>query len=271
MLDETATRGDLVVRKASAEDYGAFSRLFPELLVDDPVPSAAVWASLLLPTTWVAVRDEQVVGYCYFQEYEETGYVRNIVVAPAARGSGVGRALMQATAAYLRSRHKTSWRLNVKPDNRAALALYERMGMRTKYLAKLFRLPWVALKVLSAGSVAARALTADRDHALETLFELPRGQLAAARGVGRVLLEAVAPGEARSVKLAVFDPKFPGAFPFRIQQREALPALLVAMRAHVPTDEYVKLVVEDDARLAELLESMGATLGGEFVHMEAPL
>lgn len=47
--------------------------------------------------------------------------------------------------------------------------------------------------------------------------------------------------------------------------------LLLAMRKHVPADEYVNLVVEDDPRLSELLERAGARVRLEIVHMEGAL
>jgi len=245
--------------------------LFPELMVDDPVPRLEAWRDVLLPSTWIATRDDSVIGYCYIQEYFETGYIRNVVVAKAARRSGVGRALMQAIADYLRSRGKISWRLNVKPSNQAALALYERMGMHAKYLARALRLPWSALPSLPAGNAVVAVLSSDRDAVIERQFDVPRGQLADARGMGRLLLEAIAPVERACVGIAAFDPKFPGAFPFRVNDLDALAPLLSAMRQHVPADEHVNLVTEDDERLAALLISVGATLRTEIVHMEGTL
>jgi len=267
-------KDSVVVRRALPEDYAAFTRLFPELLVDDPVPSAEVWGSVLAPTTVVAVGGREVLGYCYFQAYAEVGYVRNLVVAPGARRSGVGQALLRATGEHLRAIGKTSWRLNVMPDNHAALALYTSVGMRTKYASKSFKLPWQALGALPNGNATPRALSPDRDAALEARFDVPRGQLATARTLGRILLEAVSHAEhvePEPVGLAVFDPKFPGAFPFRVANLEAVRALLTAMRQHVPNDEHVSLVVESDPPLARLLKEVGASVRHEILHLEGSL
>lgn len=258
----------VAVRRASPNDYVAFSRLFPELQVDDPVPSPEIWASTFVPWTWVAALGENVLGYCYVQEYADTGYVRNVVVAPAARRNGVGRALMRATAEHLRSHGKRTWRLNVKPDNRAALALYAGMGLQTQYSAKALRLSWAASESIPIGSAVVRAVSPDRDADLEGLCALPRGQLAFARGLGRMLFEAVS-GE-RSIGLAVFDPRIPGAFPFRITEADAVRPLLTAMRPHVQQD-YVNLVAEDDERLTALLVNAGASIREEILHLQGTL
>lgn len=271
MQDEPRQPTDLLLRRASSDDYPAFARLFPELLVDDPIPTLDTWVSALAPSTFIAARADEVLGYCYFQEYTDTGYIRNIVVAPDARRGGVGRALMLATSEHLRSRGKATWRLNVKPTNHAARSLYERMGLRTKYLAKALRLPWASARALPRSTATTRALTPDREPAVEARFDLPRGQLAAARAQQRVLLEAVSSDGEETIGLAAFDPKFPGAFPFRVSAMDALTPLLAAMREHVPADEHVNLVAEDDERLASVLESVGARLRDEILHMEGAL
>ena len=271
MQDELSNPKAFVVRKAVFQDYGGFVRLFPELLVDDPIPSLLNWESARLASTWIAARGAEVVGYCYFQEYEDTGYVRNIVVAPHDRRNGVGQALLRATADQLRSHGKSSWRLNVKPDNYPALALYARVGMQVDYAAKSLRLPWSALPALPVASAQVQALSRERDGALELCFDLPRGQLAAARDQGRLLLEATSSTDGSPVGLAVFDPKFPGAFPFRAKEIGAATALLTTMRAQVPTDLHVNVVAEDDARLADVLESVGASVRHEILHLSAPL
>lgn len=259
------------IRRASVADYDDFCRLFPELLVDDPVPGLDAWTSSLCPSTWIAAQDGNVVGYCYFQEYAEAGYVRHVVVDPTVRRSGLGAALMHATAEYLRSRGKSSWRLNVMPNNQAALALYERMGLGVKYRAKSLRLPWLALEALLPGNAVVSTLTPDRDEALERRFEIPRGQLDGGRRAGRLLLEASSATVRDSLGLAAFNPQFPGAFPFRVCDLDAVAPLLHAMRRHVPNDEYVNLVAEDDQRLADLLISVGASVRHEILHLEGPL
>jgi [ribosomal protein S18]-alanine N-acetyltransferase len=152
MQDEQQSPAEVSIRRAGRDDYAAFCRLFPELLVDDPVPGLDAWTSVLSASTWLATVDGEVLGYCYVQEYVETGYVRHVVVSPTARKRGLGRALMCSAAESLRSHGKRSWRLNVRPSNQAARALYDRLGLHEKYLAHALRLQWSALTALPAGN-----------------------------------------------------------------------------------------------------------------------
>jgi GNAT superfamily N-acetyltransferase len=266
----TVDPGEAPIRLATPDDYAAFARLFPELGVDDPLPPPAVWASAFVPFTFVATAGGEVVGYCYTQEYDDTGYVRHLVVSPDARRRGVGRALMEATARRLRAAGKTGWRLNVGSRNPAALALYEGLGLRTLYRSQSVRVPWTSAAALTEPIVSARELPAARDVELERLFALPRGQLAAARATKRLVLGVTANGGA-CLGLAVFAPSFPGAFPFRVRDQSAVRPLLEAMRPHVVGIPAVNLVIDDDDGLVSLLVAAGAEVRADFFHLGGAL
>jgi ribosomal protein S18 acetylase RimI-like enzyme len=290
------------VRRARAADYPAFVRLFPELQVDDPVPSAAQWEAAIAPWTWLIEPEpvggaagvdgpDSVVGYCYCQEYEDTGYVRHVVVAPEARRAGVGRALMRFVAAELRGTGRRRWCLNVKPHNEPALRLYESLGLAVRHEAAVVRMPWALLEdglgpagsaqstPRPAPSVVLRALAPARFSVAEACFGLPRGQLDAAARQGRVLFEAVAEAaqDDAPVGLAALDPGFPGAFPFRLRSgQSALAPMLHALRARaLPAHDHVQLVFEltcEDERVAvaRILEG-GGTLRDRVLHLEGRL
>jgi GNAT superfamily N-acetyltransferase len=260
---------DVAIRRASIEDYPTFERLFPELGIDDPIPGRDAWAVGYVPFTLIAHDGADALGFAFAQEYVDTGYVRNVVVAAEARRRGVGRALMEATARHLRAAGRSRWRLNVAPQNVAARALYESLGMRTLYTSRAVRLPWASAGVLPASSDVVEESAPARDAELEALFELPRGQLAAQRGAGRVILAARAAGGLRGV--AVLAPAFPGAFPFRALERGAARRLVEAMHARVADRQHVNLVIDDDEALVSSLAAAGAEVRGSFLHLEGPL
>jgi GNAT superfamily N-acetyltransferase len=254
------------LRWARPVDYAAFADLFPELGTDDPVPSEAAWREGLAPSTAVAESEGRVIGYCYFQRYASEGYVRHLVVAPGARGAGVGRSLMVRVAEELVSRGARAWRLNVMVENAPALALYLSLGFSQQYLTWALDFPWAATERLPPGStkVRAREVRPEEEVELEEAFGLPIGLLRPARE--KIICQLRDEGGAPA-GLAVFDPAFPGAYPFRVKRVEDAAALLRALRPHAIHPELIKLVAEGDAALAEALLAAGGTLRHRIAHL----
>ena len=61
---------------------------------------------------------------------ETRGEVESLVVAPHARGGGVGTALLDECRRHLRSRGCTHWTVSVMAANDGAVQLYRRAGFR---------------------------------------------------------------------------------------------------------------------------------------------
>ena len=58
------------------------------------------------------------------------GEVESLVVAPAARGMGIGTALLQASRGELRRLGCSYWSVSVMEANHGAVQIYERAGFR---------------------------------------------------------------------------------------------------------------------------------------------
>ena len=261
----------LTVRLAVANDYPRYAALFPELGVDDPIPSEEVFTSRLLPTTIVTERDGAVVGYAYFQRLNDTVYVRNVVTDPGHRRRGVGRVLMQELERRARAAGATRWCLNVKPENVAARALYEEFGMTVAYAAVALRFAWEVVEKLPADPAETRSLEPAEDATVEARFELPRGLIEDARQRPRHHVIGVYSGT-DALGVACFSPGFPGAFPFRVARVGLARPLLEACRAlALPELNYMQVVVEDDAALAATLIEHGAGVRTEIVHYRGEL
>lgn len=263
-----------LVRRARADDYAAFTELFRELGVDDPIASADRFARDLVSKILFCERDGQAIGYVAHYTLGRDGYIGNLVVAPHARGARVGEALMRAAAAELRAWGASErWHLNVKVDNAPAIRLYERVGMRPAYPLVAVRMSWQAAERLPvdpgvSASLAGLEDDADLEHALGVLG----GQLAVIRArPGRVLVQLRgAHGEPAGI--ACFDPAFPGAFPFAVVRPALAGALLHAIRPYArPDDTQVNLVVEHHDALAEALVAAGAEVRLRLLHYIGPL
>lgn len=80
---------------------------------------------------WVAELDGQLSGYWIMMMAVGEGHILNCCVAPTWQGRGFGLQLMEHLIATARD-HKTEFLfLEVRPSNRAALGLYQRLGFET--------------------------------------------------------------------------------------------------------------------------------------------
>ncbi len=269
----------VAVRAAGPQDYGVFERLFGELGVEEKTLEKGRWERELMPTTLIAEagggpEPSRPVGYAYFQIIRDTAYVRHLVTAPEARQQGVGRALMTAIAerAVAHVPPCTAWCLNTRPDNVAAMALYTRMGMTPAFETRALRVPWSVVEsrqTLQDARILARVITPADDARVEPPMKLLPGQLAASRRLeGRVLLGLF--DEETVLGATVFDPTFPGAYPFRVARPDLALVLLDALRPYARAqDPLVNVVCEGQPEVAAGLVAAGATVKLDTVHMSS--
>ncbi len=78
----------------------------------------------------VAVEDGKIVGYAGFETIVDEGHVINMAVADECRRQGVGRSLMERIIEESKSAKLKRLILEVRISNRAAIALYEKMGFQ---------------------------------------------------------------------------------------------------------------------------------------------
>lgn len=245
-------------------------RFFAGLELEDPVPDIERWSIEIAPWTFFLAEGDALVGYGFCEVYGDRGYIRHVVTAPDARRRGVGTALLREAARRFRAAGATRWELNVKRDNRAAIALYERCGMTFQYATHVVRVDWAALPRLprTARPLLARAVEPENDREVEAAFALPDGKIARLRSLqGSVLMQLVE--HDRPVAFARFNPSFPGCFPFQVSSPDLARPLLEALAPFARTgDAWLQLVIEDDAATARTLLDGGARLALEIVHMD---
>jgi len=128
-----------LVRALQAHELALFDRMIPPEQIDATYldhlrADCAAYDGVVL----VAVEDERVIGYAslmrkaFDESYDETpytyAYIGDLVVSPAARGAGVGRALIEACEAEARSSGARWLRISVLAQNAGAHALYRSAG-----------------------------------------------------------------------------------------------------------------------------------------------
>lgn len=132
-------------RRAGVDDVDALLFLMEQFYAEagfalDRPSAAAAFRTLLsnpaLGCLWIARSGGEPAGYVvltirFTMEHGGfSGQVDDLYVQPDHRRLGVGRSLLEALASECRARHCKALQVEVASTNDAALALYERCGMR---------------------------------------------------------------------------------------------------------------------------------------------
>lgn len=260
------------LRPGLPADYPCFKRWFPMLGSGDPTPPPERWQDELVPLSTVAESGGQPVGYCFMQVFGTDGYIRHLVVDPAARRGGAGRCLLRHAISKMREAGCSGWRLNVRDDNAPALGLYASLGLEIHHACTSLRFPPALVDTLphSPRSLEVIEPGAHQLGGLEERFELPLGQLDLVRKHPAGLVLAVFGEASQSCGVATFDATRQGSFPFRAESLETGYVLLHALRAHATGPE-MGVVSEDVDAFTQRLIDAGARVPFRFVHMRGPL
>lgn len=207
---------------------------------------------------------EAVAGYGYYRALPpEVGHVVHVVTDPGFRRRGVGRLLLEEMRQRIQAAGCRDWLLNVKPDNAGAIALYESFGMLPRHRSVQVQLAWSDVARLPACELPEHEVD---DAQVEATFGLVQGVLANLRKRDYVL---VALGEG-PLAFAAFDPKLPGAHPFRPTEIAYARPLLEALRPHARHD-YIRILAENRPELAEALLQAGASVTLEVMQMRGAI
>jgi ribosomal protein S18 acetylase RimI-like enzyme len=255
-----------MIRPARDDDYAAYALLHLVLVPEDPVPSEDRFRTEIIPTIDVAERDGHVVGYIDTLLFDAAAHVRNLVVVEAARGQGIGAALMHAAAERCRAANIKVWHLNVAEGNTAAIALYTKLGFRFDWRSDSIVVPWAAALSLPADPANAAPIRAEDAARVETAFDLLRGRVTRLlQRPDRVMMQLVG-DDASILGMAAFDPGFPGASVFRVARPTLAGTLFEALRPHARHD-HLMVLVEGDEVLTSMLEAAGAMVRRRINHM----
>lgn len=129
-----------IVNQADEELYEAFQRLVPQLTNNNPPPSRGDLADLVRDgssTLMVARNDSgQIVGALNLTIYRVPTGIRSIIedviVDNAARGHGIGKALMLQAIEIAREKGANTISLTSNPRREAANRLYLRIGFKKR-------------------------------------------------------------------------------------------------------------------------------------------
>ncbi len=114
-----------------AQAFAEYQPLYtPEGLAATTPPAERIRARLDEGPAWVAVHEGAIVGTVGAVRRDEAVYVRSMGALPAARGLGVGIALLNEVEVFARDAGASSLFLSTTPFLARAIRLYEQWGFR---------------------------------------------------------------------------------------------------------------------------------------------
>ncbi len=162
---------DLVIRRATVDDSATilafirdlaeYERLSHEVVADVPAIQATLFGARPAAEVLIAELAAAPIGFAlFFQSYStflaKPGlYLEDLFVRPAARGHGVGRALMSALARICVQRDYGRFEWSVLDWNEPALKFYALLGAKPQSEWTVQRLTGAPLAALADGWPAA--------------------------------------------------------------------------------------------------------------------
>jgi ribosomal-protein-alanine acetyltransferase len=123
------------IRPARASDVDALLAIENAVFETDLLQRKSFRRLIGRPSAAVLVAriGSEVAGYCIvlFRAGASTARLYSIATAPGVAGQGIGRALIEAAERAAVEQGKRSLRLEVRQDNKRAVAIYERAGFRS--------------------------------------------------------------------------------------------------------------------------------------------
>ena len=127
-----ASESQVRIRPARDADLDALIALENRVFTSDRLSARQMRHHLANPRAGVlvATRGGDIVGVAvvFFHASHRIARLYSIAVAPEVRGTGIGEAMLAAAERHARTRGASAMRLEVRTDNGAAQALYERRG-----------------------------------------------------------------------------------------------------------------------------------------------
>jgi phosphinothricin acetyltransferase len=129
----------VTIDEMTADDWPAVAQIFEEGLdegtFEDTVPTWEAWDASHLTTPRLVARDPEIVGWAALAPVSRRECYRgvtenSIYVARAARGGGVGRALLEELVRGADAAGIWTIQAGILDGNGASVALHERCGFR---------------------------------------------------------------------------------------------------------------------------------------------
>lgn len=120
---------DVAFRPATPADYAFYLEIYPDLGIDQPPVTQAVWRGHHLPNVTIVIQDSQPVGYIWTLRYPDTYYLTYLVVKRECRRRGIGTKALRHVREQARQLGFSKWLIDADVMHPIPYRMYIKAGL----------------------------------------------------------------------------------------------------------------------------------------------
>ncbi|MHA2271091.1 MAG: GNAT family N-acetyltransferase [Candidatus Hodarchaeales archaeon] len=254
------------------KDWLEFHRLDEEIFPEDMVSQEGFMEQVKREGSFaLKAHSGQIVGQLTLARFgEHKGWLKRIGVAASMQQRGLGTKLMEFAFKWFQAQRTIKKViLYTQHDNVAAQRLYSSFGFKKAGTTWQYFVPFKSLKPL--GRYKCQLIQPEEIEAAGEQYNrsLPAAQIRRFLEEDQLIV-TLKDQNRRIVGICRFSPRFPGCFPFEIDQIQSFDDFLHGIRRYGrPEFDYIRLTFMDNAELAQLCKSRGYRLHHKLFKMEA--
>lgn len=264
-------RKESTLRPMTKHDWDDFQKLDCEVFPNDEMPEEHFKIWVERGGFFALDYEESMIGYLLLTVFgENEGHIMRIAVDPLQQHKGFGSRLLEHALNWSRQKKLHAVRLYTQDDNRAAQALYRKLGFVVSGTSWHHIVPLESIQPV--GEYSCHLIQDQEIEAVGTKYSsLPSAQIRRFLDAGNLVV-VLKNSESEIVGACRFTPSYPGCFPFEIDDVEALDDFIFGLKPYMlPEFDYIRITQTDNLDLASECELRGYKLHHRLLKMTRQL
>ena len=258
------------LRDLTASDWPAFKAIDEESFGEDSTAEQSFLRGLSSPKglsiVMINKETKEFMGYYRILLYGTLGHIQRVGVAPKFQGKGYGTILLESAMGNLEKAGARKFMLYVLIENETAINLYKKHHFDIEYTGWQFDVPLKALPKEPRGN--CRHLDWGEIQLMSLRFGLNPHRIQYYFGLEsqHVLVYEI---NRQQTGVCRFNPDYPGAFPFKLKDREYFLDFIAHLTKYMTNKEFksVKITIDNQQELIDLFQEKKIPLKRKLYRM----
>ncbi len=262
--------GALVFRNMTKDDWEEFHVFDLIVFPSDTMAKEAFMRGVERGSFFALRLAGNIIGQLFLSPFgEDEGYIGRIAISPEHQGKGYGKGFMSHAIKWLKNQGIRKAHLYTQDHNERAQALYKQFGFKKSGSAWHYFVPLASL--CPSGHYSCTPIRSEEIDIVGKKYQsLPAKQIRHFLKSSEHLVFTLKNNKEVIIGACRFTPSFPGCFPFEIEDTSAFDDFLHGLKPHAsPEFDYIRIVLQDNDKLAEVCQKRGYRLHHRLIKMTA--